>query len=269
MSERTFESKDISDTFLNLSSEKVLTFLTKSNANRWSVGLENFLSLSSAPELVRLIRACSELVETMRHSSPFLRVTNLYSFLSFSDLAKFSSNREVTNEDIVCNCASLDLRNDEHHRSIKRTFFLFTKRERMSAAGRPKGHKQKGAGTVVVSKGQEVSRDGLTIKEWQKTPKQLLREYAQSEKRPLPKFITSEKNGKFSTKVVLADAKGNSKLDIVLTPDVSLDSSVESEHAAALLGLHKVEPSRGKKGLCLVPCAMNSLDLCRIRNETT
>ena len=75
--------------------------------------------------------------------------------------------------------------------------------------------------------------------------KQLLREYAQSTKRPRPIFNTHERSGKFSTRLTIPDSKGNTKFDIVVTPDVQFATAIESEHAAALLGLHKVEPTRG------------------------
>jgi 2-polyprenyl-6-methoxyphenol hydroxylase-like FAD-dependent oxidoreductase len=65
----------------------------------------------------------------------------------------------------------------------------------------PRGHKQKGAGTTVVSKG-DVKRDGLEIKEWQKTPKQLLSEYCKAEKRPPPRYVPSSILGK-STGILL------------------------------------------------------------------
>ena len=40
---------------------------------------------------------------------------------------------------------------------------------------RARGHKQKGAGTVMKSRG-EITVSGIVMKEWQRTPKQLLQE---------------------------------------------------------------------------------------------
>ena len=41
-------------------------------------------------------------------------------------------------------------------------------------------------GGVVTSRG-EVTHGGVTMKEWQRTPKQLINEYCQKEKRPKPR----------------------------------------------------------------------------------
>lgn len=61
---------------------------------------------------------------------------------------------------------------------------------KQSTGARPKrarGHRQKGAGTVVSSRTErEVA--GMTIKEWQRTPMQLLDQYAQQQKRPRPQY---------------------------------------------------------------------------------
>ena len=110
----------------------------------------------------------------------------------------------------------------------------------------PKGHKQKGAGTVVVSKGELVKRDGLEIKEWQKTPKQMLKEYCQSSKRPLPIYHQlSASEGKYLSQVVLKDPKDQREKDIKLVPkDLTFESLAAAEHAAALLALHKVDGTR-------------------------
>lgn len=110
----------------------------------------------------------------------------------------------------------------------------------------PKGHRQKGAGTVVVSKG-EVKRDGLEIKEWQQTPKQLLMNYCKAEKRPLPRYVAAAgaPAGKFLMRVILPDPKDQKEKDIVIVPkDTSFDSQVEAEHAVALLALHRVDGTR-------------------------
>jgi len=49
-----------------------------------------------------------------------------------------------------------------------------------------RGHRQKGAGTVVTSRG-EVTAGGMVLKEWMRTPVQLLHEWSQSQKRPRPR----------------------------------------------------------------------------------
>ncbi|KAF1336029.1 Atp-dependent RNA helicase, partial [Globisporangium splendens] len=98
--------------------------------------------------------------------------------------------------------------------------------------GRQPGHRQRGAGTITVSRG-EVERQGVLVKEWQRTPMQLLHEYCQSKKRRNP-FYPSAKapEGKFSMSM------------FVLPQSAAFDTIDEAKHCAALLALHHVEPLR-------------------------
>ena len=57
----------------------------------------------------------------------------------------------------------------------------------------PRGHRQKGAGTTQTGKGTIVV-SGVAMKEWQRTPKQLVHEYCQRQKRPKPRYY--QDNGK-------------------------------------------------------------------------
>ena len=56
----------------------------------------------------------------------------------------------------------------------------------------PKGHKAKGAGSVVKSKG-EIMVQGVLVQEWQRTPIKLLEEYCQKEKRGKPQYFPANK----------------------------------------------------------------------------
>ncbi|KAH9261872.1 hypothetical protein BASA81_000528 [Batrachochytrium salamandrivorans] len=110
----------------------------------------------------------------------------------------------------------------------------------------PKGHRQKGAGTMVVSKGP-VQRDGLEMKDWQKSPKQLLSEYCKAEKRPMPRYVASgpAQPNKFLLRVILPDPKGQKEKDLMFVPkDAAFDSQFQAEHAVALLALAKLDGPR-------------------------
>lgn len=110
----------------------------------------------------------------------------------------------------------------------------------------PKGHRQKGAGTMVVSKGP-VQRDGLELKDWQKSPKQLLSEYCKAEKRPAPRYVGSgpAQPNKFLLRVILPDPKDQKEKDLTFVPkDAAFDSQFQAEHAVALLALAKLDGPR-------------------------
>jgi len=103
---------------------------------------------------------------------------------------------------------------------------------------KPQGHRQKGAGSVVSSKG-EIVVGGLQMKEWQRTPVQLLSEFAQRQKRPRPRYDTVRADsGKKRFRVVLQDAKkpGTDK-DLIFTPKESFPDTQDAKHCAALLAL--------------------------------
>ena len=48
---------------------------------------------------------------------------------------------------------------------------------------------RKGRGTVMKSRG-DITVSGVVMKEWQRTPKQLLHEWTQKQKRPRPQYQT-------------------------------------------------------------------------------
>jgi hypothetical protein len=63
-----------------------------------------------------------------------------------------------------------------------------------------KGHKQRGAGSVLISKGPVETKSGVLKKEWQRMPTQLLAEWAQREKRPRPQYMRARIRGKGGAK---------------------------------------------------------------------
>jgi ATP-dependent RNA helicase DHX57 len=109
---------------------------------------------------------------------------------------------------------------------------------------RQPGHRQRGAGTVMVSKGDTV-RQGVMCKEWQRTPMQLLHEFCQSKKRRqafYPRAKTHDTT-MFRVRCVLPDGKDSSK-DLSFCPAEEFETQDEAKHCAALLALKHMEPLR-------------------------
>lgn len=101
-----------------------------------------------------------------------------------------------------------------------------------------KGHRQRGAGTVITGKAAIVTADGVTLKAHERLPFQLLHEFYQREKRPIPKYQQCPKDGRegFRMRVLLEDAK-NSKNDLTFCPVQSFESETVAKDYAALLAL--------------------------------
>ena len=106
----------------------------------------------------------------------------------------------------------------------------------------PKGHKQRGAGTVITAKAPVVTRDGILLKAHERLPCQLLSEHCQKEKRPSPKYNFAPP-GTHRYRVFLADTK-NSKNDLTFCPmQVSFESDAVGRDFAALLALFHFQKS--------------------------
>jgi len=92
-----------------------------------------------------------------------------------------------------------------------------------------------------------VTRDGLVIKEWQRTPKQLIQEWCKAQGRPPPRYVNSggasSKPGQVLVRIVLADPKVKEK-DVSLVPRDGFPDTVQAEHAVALLALQRVDAAR-------------------------
>ncbi|CAK4072233.1 unnamed protein product [Aphanomyces euteiches] len=115
----------------------------------------------------------------------------------------------------------------------------------MSTAKKARGHRQKGAGTVATSLGDQV-RQGVLCKEWQRTPMQLLHEYCRSVKRQQARYhnVHADSDTSYRVRCVLPDAKSRDK-DLIFCPAQSVDTSLDdAKHCAALLALHYLEPTR-------------------------
>lgn len=98
-----------------------------------------------------------------------------------------------------------------------------------------RGHKQKGAGTVIVDKGPIVTSDGIVLKAHERLPTQLLQEYCQREKRPAPRYQHNPPGNRYN--VLIADAK-NSKNDLNFCPvQTSFESDKVAKDMSALLAL--------------------------------
>ncbi|ETV88296.1 hypothetical protein, variant 1 [Aphanomyces astaci] len=110
---------------------------------------------------------------------------------------------------------------------------------------KPRGHRQKGAGTVATSVGEQI-RQGVLCKEWQRTPMQLLQEYCRSVKRQPAHYHNAQSDSEhtFRVRCVLSDAKSKDK-DLIFCPTQSVDTTLDdAKHCAALLALLHLEPSR-------------------------
>eukprot|EP00924_Labyrinthula_sp_SR-Ha-C_P014588 augustus_masked-scaffold_34-processed-gene-2.32-mRNA-1 protein AED:0.32 eAED:0.32 QI:0/-1/0/1/-1/1/1/0/1354 len=96
----------------------------------------------------------------------------------------------------------------------------------------------------VIKSRPDRTRAGVSVKEWQRTPKQLLYQYCQKVKRPKPMFFTSTGvKGDFKTRVVLKDIKNKAK-DIVISTDEYYKGKQQSEEASALLCVAKLDGAR-------------------------
>jgi hypothetical protein len=98
-----------------------------------------------------------------------------------------------------------------------------------------RGHRQRGAGTVITAKPAVITDDGVIIKAHERLPSTLLREFCQREKRPLPKYEHVGPGRR--ARVILADAK-NAKYDLIFCPpEQAFESDKVANDTAALLAL--------------------------------
>jgi len=118
-------------------------------------------------------------------------------------------------------------------------------------AGEGRGHKQKGAGTTIVGK-SEVTVKGIAMKEWQRTPQDLLLEHTKREGRPNPKYAELSKGAAHRDhgpgvrfRVILQDPKrpGTDK-DLLFMADQGSADADDAKHTVALLALHSLEGDR-------------------------
>ncbi|CAI5735499.1 unnamed protein product [Hyaloperonospora brassicae] len=109
---------------------------------------------------------------------------------------------------------------------------------------RQPGHRQRGAGTVSVSK-QDALQQGVLCKEWQRTPMQLLQAFCQAKKRRSAFYARakSRNDTKFRMRCVLPDGKDRGH-DLTFCPEQEFEKLDEAKHCAALLALKHVEPLR-------------------------
>jgi len=103
----------------------------------------------------------------------------------------------------------------------------------------PKGHRQKGAGTVIVGRKPIETEDGIVLKAHERLPTVLLNEFCQREKRPKPTYDSA---GRGRMTVSLPDKK-NSKDDLKFCPVQSFDSDKLAKDFAALLALFHFQKS--------------------------
>jgi len=103
----------------------------------------------------------------------------------------------------------------------------------------PRGHKQKGAGTVIVAKPDVITGDGVILKAHERLPTQLLQEYCQREKRPLPVYHSRGPGHRHA--VQLPDKK-DPNCDLWFLPtDTDFESAKVAKDFSALLALFELQ----------------------------
>ncbi len=107
-----------------------------------------------------------------------------------------------------------------------------------------KGHRQKGAGTIITARPPRETNDGIILKSHEKLPYLLLQEFCQREKRPRPDYSRrrADEVDKYRFNVKLSDTK-NSKNDLNFCPNVSCNSDKVAKDFAALLALFHFQKS--------------------------
>ena len=112
-----------------------------------------------------------------------------------------------------------------------------------------KGHRQRGAGTIITAPPPVTTDDGITLAPHMRLPSVLLQEYCQREKRPKPLYQLCDGSGssksnspRFRFRVCLADSK-NSRNDLSFAPNQSSDSEKMAKDYAALLALSHFQPT--------------------------
>ena len=104
-----------------------------------------------------------------------------------------------------------------------------------------RGHRQKGSGNVITDKGPIVTSDGIVLKSHERLPCQLLQEYCQKEKRPVPKYEHRPPGNRYNVR--LEDVK-NSKNDLNFCPvQNDFESGKVAKDMSALLALFHLQRS--------------------------
>ena len=117
--------------------------------------------------------------------------------------------------------------------------------DEFKGAPRKRGPKVKGAGSQRVGRGA-VTVAGVLIKEWQRTPKQILHEWTQKNKRSRPFYQKrpAKPSSKHRVSAYLPDPNPSHKeRSLRFTPDQSFNTVLAAEHSAALLALQGIDAS--------------------------
>lgn len=109
------------------------------------------------------------------------------------------------------------------------------------AKPRAKGHKQRGAGTVMSDPGS-VERDGITVLSWQRLPSQLIQQHADRLHLKAPRYqaVKPSEPGLFCFQIIIPDRKNSAK-DLSFLPTVSFSTMAQAKEHAALLALVKLQ----------------------------
>lgn len=133
-------------------------------------------------------------------------------------------------------------------------------------AKKSRGHRQRGAGTVITAPPPRVTADGIVLAPHMRMPSVLLQEYCQREKRDRPIYRRQQKFGDdpnlYKFTVVLKDGK-NAKKDLHFCPSEHVESEFAAKDFAALLALHHLQPTLPLERKLPEPFATTWINLCK------
>jgi len=135
---------------------------------------------------------------------------------------------------------------------------------------KPKGHRQKGAGTIITAKQPVVTDDGIVLQAHHRLPSQIVQEYCQKEKRPNPQYQSAPSSdaNKYKFRLLLPDKK-NSKDDLLFCPVQDFDTEKVAKDYAALLALLHLMPTLPLERKLPEPYSTTWLKLIEERKPST
>eukprot|EP01036_Dinobryon_divergens_P050408 gene50408-67510_t len=137
---------------------------------------------------------------------------------------------------------------------------------------KPKGHRQRGAGTVITGKAAVVTDDGVVLQPHQRLPSQIIQEYCQKEKRPTPIYNKCPPDSDDPTLVkfrLLLKDKKNTKDDLEFCPVQNFETEKVAKDFAALLALFHFQPTLPHERKLPEPYRTTWIDMIASSNPPT
>lgn len=136
-----------------------------------------------------------------------------------------------------------------------------------SSKGKGKGHRQRGAGTIIVAPPPVITEDGIKIAPHMRLPSTMLQEFCQKEKLPKPLYDRcDEQKGKFRVKVTILDPR-NRRKDLEFLPTQSCSSEKMARDYSALLALLQFQRTLPLERKLPEPYRTTWLDMISNSNE--